>query len=221
MQVTFHRCDCSLHRICLSLRSVLLGIVGSGECRWRSLRHSQLLPFLSHLFPPTGIPPSRTFTNLSRRIGHRQIHHHRLDHVLWIHVQTEQSLLVLQRISLKHGGDRAARREGRTTGEEVLWHVRLNTLSLASTVALICWFRMSDALKTVSWSLFGLAEKEGVQMKDFDKQFTKVVSHLIYGAFNSASVIVLLNVLIAIMSKLYEAIEEHADVERKFIRCKL
>lgn len=80
---------------------------------------------------------------------------------------------------------------------------------------------MTSTLKTVFWSLFGLAEKEGVQLEDFNKQFTEVVGYLIYGAFNIASVIVLLNMLIAMMSKSYETIEEHADVEWKFARSKL
>ena len=80
---------------------------------------------------------------------------------------------------------------------------------------------MTATFKTVFWSLFGLAEKEGVQLEDFDKQFTEVVGYVIYGAFNIASVIVLLNMLIAMMSKSYETIEEHADVEWKFARSKL
>jgi transient receptor potential cation channel subfamily C protein 4 len=83
------------------------------------------------------------------------------------------------------------------------------------------FIRMSSTFKTVFWSLFGLAEKEGVQLLDFDKKFTEIVGYLIYGAFNIASVIVLLNMLIAMMSKSYETIEEHADVEWKFARSKL
>jgi hypothetical protein len=90
-------------------------------------------------------------------------------------------------------------------------------------IALVCFLptRMDATFKTVFWSLFGLAEKEGVQLEDFDKQFTEIIGYLIYGAFNIASVIVLLNMLIAMMSKSYETIEEHADVEWKFARSKL
>ncbi|CAF1291792.1 unnamed protein product [Adineta steineri] len=80
---------------------------------------------------------------------------------------------------------------------------------------------MSSTFKTVFWSLFGLAEKEGVQLNHYNKRFTETVGYLIYGAFNIANVIVLLNMLIAMMSKSYEAIEEHADVEWKFARSKL
>lgn len=81
--------------------------------------------------------------------------------------------------------------------------------------------RMGATFKTVFWSLFGLAEKEGVQLETYDKYFTEFIGYLIYGAFNIASVIVLLNMLIAMMSKSYETIEEHADVEWKFARSKL
>lgn len=80
---------------------------------------------------------------------------------------------------------------------------------------------MSSTFKTVFWSLFGLAEKEGVQLEAYGNRFTVLVGYFIYGAFNIASVIVLLNMLIAMMSKSYETIEEHADVEWKFARSKL
>ncbi|CAF1556535.1 unnamed protein product [Rotaria magnacalcarata] len=80
---------------------------------------------------------------------------------------------------------------------------------------------MATTFKTVFWSLFGLAEKEGVELKGFNKHFTETVGYLIYGAFSIANVIVLLNMLIAMMSKSYETIEEHADVEWKFARSKL
>ncbi|CAF2401149.1 unnamed protein product [Rotaria sp. Silwood2] len=77
---------------------------------------------------------------------------------------------------------------------------------------------MATTFKTVFWSLFGLAEKEGVELQKYNKRFTEIVGYLIYGAFNIANVIVLLNMLIAMMSKSYETIEEHADVEWKFAR---
>jgi hypothetical protein len=80
---------------------------------------------------------------------------------------------------------------------------------------------MGDTFKTVFWSLFGLAEKEGVHLEEYHNRFTEMVGYFIYGAFNIASVIVLLNMLIAMMSKSYETIEEHADVEWKFARSKL
>jgi len=80
---------------------------------------------------------------------------------------------------------------------------------------------MISTFKTVFWSLFGLAEKEGVQLENYENRLTVYIGYLIYGAFNIASVIVLLNMLIAMMSKSYETIEEHADVEWKFARSKL
>ncbi|CAF3484392.1 unnamed protein product [Rotaria sp. Silwood1] len=80
---------------------------------------------------------------------------------------------------------------------------------------------MGGTFKTVFWSLFGLSEKEGVLLGNYDNVFTEMVGYLIYGTFNIASVIVLLNMLIAMMSKSYETIEEHADVEWKFARSKL
>ncbi|CAF3440747.1 unnamed protein product [Rotaria socialis] len=80
---------------------------------------------------------------------------------------------------------------------------------------------MGGTFKTVFWSLFGLSEKDGVSLGNYDNRFTELIGYLIYGTFNIASVIVLLNMLIAMMSKSYETIEEHADVEWKFARSKL
>lgn len=80
---------------------------------------------------------------------------------------------------------------------------------------------MGGTFKTVFWSLFGLSEKDGVKLGNYNNRFTEMIGYLIYGTFNIASVIVLLNMLIAMMSKSYEAIEEHADVEWKFARSKL
>lgn len=80
---------------------------------------------------------------------------------------------------------------------------------------------MGATFKTVFWSLFGLSEKEGVKLGKYQNSFTENIGYLIYGTFNIASVIVLLNMLIAMMSKSYETIEEHADVEWKFARSKL
>ncbi|UJR30483.1 hypothetical protein I4U23_018016 [Adineta vaga] len=80
---------------------------------------------------------------------------------------------------------------------------------------------MGATFKTVFWSLFGLSEKNGVKLGEYQNRFTELIGYLIYGAFNIASVIVLLNMLIAMMSKSYETIEEHADVEWKFARSKL
>ncbi|CAF0823158.1 unnamed protein product [Rotaria sordida] len=80
---------------------------------------------------------------------------------------------------------------------------------------------MGGTFKTVFWSLFGLSEKDGVKLGEYNNVFTELVGYFIYGTFNIASVIVLLNMLIAMMSKSYETIEEHADVEWKFARSKL
>jgi len=80
---------------------------------------------------------------------------------------------------------------------------------------------MGGTFKTVFWSLFGLSEKDGVKLGNYKNRFTEMIGYFIYGTFNIASVIVLLNMLIAMMSKSYETIEEHADVEWKFARSKL
>ncbi|KAH3777181.1 short transient receptor potential channel 7-like [Dreissena polymorpha] len=75
--------------------------------------------------------------------------------------------------------------------------------------------------RTVFWSLFGRGEPEAVEVKQFDHIFTETIGYWIFGVYNVCSVIVLLNMLIAMMSRSFELIQGEADTEWKFARTKL
>ncbi|XP_063439378.1 short transient receptor potential channel 7-like [Mytilus trossulus] len=72
--------------------------------------------------------------------------------------------------------------------------------------------------RTVFWSLFGRGDTDVVKLGEYENKFTEDIGYIIYGAYNIAMVIVLLNMLIAMMTRSYQDITEDADVEWKFAR---
>ncbi|XP_052816254.1 short transient receptor potential channel 7-like isoform X3 [Mya arenaria] len=75
--------------------------------------------------------------------------------------------------------------------------------------------------RTVFWSLFGRGEPTAVQVEPFGHKFTETIGYWIFGVYNFCTVIVLLNMLIAMMSRSFELIQREADTEWKFARSKL
>nr|XP_022328099.1 short transient receptor potential channel 3-like [Crassostrea virginica]XP_022328100.1 short transient receptor potential channel 3-like [Crassostrea virginica] len=82
-------------------------------------------------------------------------------------------------------------------------------------------FGFPTTFHTVFWSLFSLGEPTAVELGAFNHYFTQNVGYWIFGAYNIATVIVLLNMLIAMMSRSFEKIQEEADTEWKFARSKI
>ena len=60
--------------------------------------------------------------------------------------------------------------------------------------------------QTVFWSVFGLGDGASVKLDPFENSLTEAFGYVLYGAFHIASIIVLLNMLIAMMTKSYEDI---------------
>ncbi|WAR13619.1 TRPC6-like protein, partial [Mya arenaria] len=61
--------------------------------------------------------------------------------------------------------------------------------------------------RTVFWSLFGRGEPTAVQVEPFGHKFTETIGYWIFGVYNFCTVIVLLNMLIAMMSRSFELIQ--------------
>uniref|UniRef100_A0A669EPZ6 Transient receptor potential cation channel, subfamily C, member 4a n=1 Tax=Oreochromis niloticus TaxID=8128 RepID=A0A669EPZ6_ORENI len=77
-----------------------------------------------------------------------------------------------------------------------------------------------ETLQSLFWSIFGLISLY-VTNVDADHQFTEFVGANMFGAYNIISLVVLLNMLIAMMNNSYQHIADHADIEWKFARTKL
>ncbi|XP_078481613.1 short transient receptor potential channel 7-like isoform X3 [Ciona intestinalis] len=79
---------------------------------------------------------------------------------------------------------------------------------------------IEETFITLFWSMFGLADYRGVEVK-YDHQLTRIVGYQLYGAYNIITVIIMLNMLIAMINRSYSDVEVDSDLEWKFARAKL
>ncbi|KAI4815995.1 hypothetical protein KUCAC02_006116 [Chaenocephalus aceratus] len=77
-----------------------------------------------------------------------------------------------------------------------------------------------QTLQSLFWSIFGLISLHVTNVKP-DHKFTEFVGSTMFGTYNVISLVVLLNMLIAMMNNSYQHIADHADIEWKFARTKL
>ena len=57
------------------------------------------------------------------------------------------------------------------------------------------------------WALFGMGDSDVVTLEGYQADFTERIGYVVYGAYNAAAVIVLLNMLIAMMTRSFESIQ--------------
>lgn len=77
-----------------------------------------------------------------------------------------------------------------------------------------------ETLQSLFWSIFGLIGLYVTNVKP-KHEFTEFVGSTMFGTYNIISLVVLLNMLIAMMNNSYQHIADHADIEWKFARTKL
>lgn len=77
-----------------------------------------------------------------------------------------------------------------------------------------------ETLQSLFWSIFGLISLYVTNVKP-KHEFTEFVGSTMFGTYNIISLVVLLNMLIAMMNNSYQHIADHADIEWKFARTKL
>ncbi|KAK3086418.1 hypothetical protein FSP39_018180 [Pinctada imbricata] len=75
-----------------------------------------------------------------------------------------------------------------------------------------------STFRTVFFSMFGRGDTDVVTLGGYENKFTEDTGYIIYGSYNIAMVIVLLNMLIAMMTRSFQDIAEDADTEWKFSR---
>jgi hypothetical protein len=71
------------------------------------------------------------------------------------------------------------------------------------------------------YALFGLVEPDNMPPMHLSPPFSKVIIKLVFGVYMTVTLIVLINLLIAMMSNTYQRIEAQSDIEWKFGRAKL
>ncbi|CAB3403610.1 unnamed protein product [Caenorhabditis bovis] len=74
--------------------------------------------------------------------------------------------------------------------------------------------------ETLFWALFGLVDLTHFRLKE-DHMLSEWTGKTIFGSYCCCSIIVLLNMLIAMMSNSYQYISDQADIEWKFARSRL
>ncbi|XP_069495503.1 short transient receptor potential channel 4 isoform X2 [Ambystoma mexicanum] len=77
-----------------------------------------------------------------------------------------------------------------------------------------------ETLQSLFWSIFGLINLYVTNVEP-RHEFTEFVGATMFGTYNVISLVVLLNMLIAMMNNSYQLIADHADIEWKFARTKL
>ena len=78
----------------------------------------------------------------------------------------------------------------------------------AFTVHIHLLFRLELTFQTVFWALFGMGDSDVVELGEgFQSDYTVRIGYIVYGAYNIAAVIILLNMLIAMMSRSFESIQ--------------
>lgn len=79
----------------------------------------------------------------------------------------------------------------------------------------LCIFcRLFETLQSLFWSIFGLISLY-VTNVDADHQFTEFVGATMFGTYNIISLVVLLNMLIAMMNNSYQHIAVSTDLVLK------
>uniref|UniRef100_A0A8C6WHT2 Transient receptor potential cation channel, subfamily C, member 4b n=1 Tax=Neogobius melanostomus TaxID=47308 RepID=A0A8C6WHT2_9GOBI len=77
-----------------------------------------------------------------------------------------------------------------------------------------------ETLQSLFWSIFGLIALHVTNVEP-GHEFTEFVGSTMFGTYSIISLVVLLNMLIAMMNNSYQLIADHADIEWKFARTKL
>ena len=71
----------------------------------------------------------------------------------------------------------------------------------------ISFYSLEYAFRSIYWALFGLSNSNLVELNNgYDSRFTESVGYLVFGIYNWGAVIVLLNMLIAMMTRSFEKI---------------
>lgn len=78
-----------------------------------------------------------------------------------------------------------------------------------------------NTFEMLFFALFGLVEPDYMPPQHLSPGFAKVILKIVFGVYMMVTVVVLINLLIAMMSNTYQRIEAQSDTEWKFGRAKL
>uniref|UniRef100_A0A915HER7 Ion transport domain-containing protein n=1 Tax=Romanomermis culicivorax TaxID=13658 RepID=A0A915HER7_ROMCU len=102
----------------------------------------------------------------------------------------------------------------------VLLNMLIAMMSNSYSIIIVSGLSVFNSLETLFWAIFGLVDLERLTLKE-DHYVTEWAGKTMFGSYGVISLVVLLNMLIAMMSNSYEYIANQADVEWKYARSKL
>ncbi|KAF8774112.1 Ankyrin-1 like protein [Argiope bruennichi] len=91
----------------------------------------------------------------------------------------------------------------------------------ADNLALVVFQSPIDTFEMLFFALFGLVEPDYMPPMHLSPGFSKAIMKVVFGIYMMVTVIVLINLLIAMMSNTYQRIQAQSDTEWKFGRAKL
>lgn len=91
----------------------------------------------------------------------------------------------------------------------------------ADALTLVVFQSPIDTFEMLFFALFGLVEPDFMPPMHLSPGFSKAIMKVVFGVYMMVTVIVLINLLIAMMSNTYQRIQAQSDTEWKFGRAKL
>jgi len=72
--------------------------------------------------------------------------------------------------------------------------------------ALVLCCSLEYTFRTIYWAVFGLKDSRTVELGGYQSRFTESLGYIVFGVYNWGAVIVLLNMLIAMMTRSFDKI---------------
>ena len=105
---------------------------------------------------------------------------------------------------------------------ELICHQLINKLKFCC--------RVEETFITLFWSMFGLSDYRVVEV-NYGHQLTRIIGYQLYGAYNIITVVIMLNMLIAMINSSYSEVEvrlsfifyqnESSSIEGLYIYCQV
>jgi len=77
----------------------------------------------------------------------------------------------------------------------------------ATQMIAVCRCSLEYTFRTIYWAVFGLKDPRTVELGEgYQSQFTERLGYIVFGVYNWGAVIVLLNMLIAMMTRSFDKI---------------
>ncbi|KAH9515624.1 Short transient receptor putative channel 6 [Bulinus truncatus] len=99
--------------------------------------------------------------------------------------------------------------------------IELDSKKIVDPPAVAAYGNVMLTFRTVFWSIYGRGEDKSVGLGQYNNTMTEKIGETIDALYHIAMIILLINILIAMMTRTFEKTAEDADIEWKFARSAL